>query len=408
MSAEGLGRRLLGEVEEATLDEVLRSLQGLNDPEPSSQLGILQIDRLLHLFQNSAIAPAQPQEHPIEADSTLPRRLPPAAKASKSGSKAPVVELTSISPGAGKTHLLYLITAIAILPALYSGIELQGKHSAAVVYDTDGRFDVARLAQIMKHYIITCAKQQHQHLADQDDAHIANLLHSSLTHLHILRPQSQSALLASLATLPAYLFNARAHHSTHRPLHALILDSASAFYWPVKAAEETSRLAQPQDQNGTENEEKLHPASSSPTASESYATLSRTLRKLQRQLSCTVIVTSTSMPYTHPNTSATLLPTLRPLLPPSWTLFPTLRLAVARAAVPPFAPGMSVEDAGRERRDRQGVVQRGVFGAWVDGWGADLWSGRVREGLRRVEGGGGFEFVIDGVEVAIRGREGEI
>ena len=66
--------------------------------------------------------------------------------------------------------------------------------------------------------------------------------------------------------------------------------------------------------------------------------------------------------------------------------------------------GMSGEEAvGRERwRDEEvnvngegrGRRERGYV-AWVNWWGGEEWGVGVREGLRALEGGGGFRFQVD-------------
>ena len=70
-------------------------------------------------------------------------------------------------------------------------------------------------------------------------------------------------------------------------------------------------------------------------------------------------------------------------MPHPWPAFVTVRLRVARVAVPRFALGLSVEEALGEREERQREVEMGRFVVVAD------------------DGGGGFGFRIcgEGVEV---------
>ena len=254
--------------------------------------------------------------------------------------------------------MLYYITAIAVLPTTYSGVPLDGKLSAVVVLDTDGRFDVRRLAHVMRSHILqrkdsynTTVKSTLQSNNDtaqstetaasvqlSEDA-VENLIKISLQHIYIFRPQSFASQLATLSTLPSYLLSSTAHKSSHRPLHSILIDSVSAFYWqslPSTTATDSNANSKP---------------SPSP-----YATLTSRLRTLQSQFHCPVITTSWSVGA-------------RPHLPSLWQNFVTVRLVVGRKAVPPFPPGFSVEEAGREREQRQSVVRKGEFIGWINGAG---------------------------------------
>jgi len=70
-------------------------------------------------------------------------------------------------------------------------------------------------------------------------------------------------------------------------------------------------------------------------------------------------------------------------MPHSWSAFVTVRLHVARVAIPRFALGLSVEEALREKEERQREVEKGMFVVVTD------------------DGSGGFRFSIcgEGVEV---------
>jgi DNA-repair protein XRCC2 len=60
---------------------------------------------------------------------------------SKNRASQPIIELMSLAPGGGKTHILCHLSAIAALPRNYGG-----KQECTVIIDADGKFSVPRLA----------------------------------------------------------------------------------------------------------------------------------------------------------------------------------------------------------------------------------------------------------------------
>ncbi|KAK8197518.1 putative Rad51 family DNA repair protein [Phyllosticta capitalensis] len=411
MSAEDLGRRLLGEVEEAGLDEILKSVKSLAEPEISSRFGIPPLDSLLGVFEQHAASLAAQRKPPTSP--SVERKSKQTQKDSLN-TRTPVIELTSLGPGAGKTHLLYLITALAILPEAHGGIEIQGRSSAVIFIDADGRFSVERLVQVMKSHMGQRIQQHNRkttsneagpevHEVAIDETEQTSIISHALDHVHILQPQSYAALISTLTQLPTYLFDASAHKSFHRPLHSIILDSASAFFHPLKAAEEHASIPQAQ-YNGPAI---ASTTIASNTTSEAYAALVRELRSLQRQLHCAVITTTSSLSVSKLDGGNSPFPTLRPLLPPAFTSFATVRLAVTREIVPAFPPAMSVQEALRERAQRQAVVEQGRVRVSVDGWGADGWAREVREGVAGMtdRGAWGMRITKDGVVVGNEERD---
>jgi hypothetical protein len=143
----------------------------------------------------------------------------------------PVVEITSTSTAAGKTHVLYYIAALSTLPAQHAGVSLHGKSAAIVVFDTDGRFDVHRLRLIMNSHILACFSAAAAASSLPSTEELDTLTTAALEHIHIFRPQSSREMMEILKTLPAYLFDFSCHHSAHRRLDALLVDGISAFYW---------------------------------------------------------------------------------------------------------------------------------------------------------------------------------
>ncbi|KAF9691004.1 hypothetical protein EKO04_011037 [Ascochyta lentis] len=283
-----------------------------------------------------------------------------------------VLELVSPPPthhpsGAGKTSLLYLIIAHAILPATFDTIpDLNGHNAAIILFDPLHHFSVPRLASTMLHLLTSKLQTPAATLDESTKTSLINLTALSLDHVHIFHPQSWASLQTTLATLPEYLFNTTRHKSTNRRIHTLILEDTDAFTWPLRAMHSSS----------TTNP---HPPPSQ--------TLTTQLLHLSTLLSCNILTTSPS-----------LVPTaFRPALPSSWPSGVQLtRLAVRRIEVVKFAPEMSIEQAEAEKGARWDVVRRGRFECWRVG-GAGL--GPRRHGNAGEEQGFVFCVGREGVSV---------
>lgn len=221
--------------------------------------------------------------------------------------------------------------------------------------------------------------------------------------MHILRPQSLASLIATIESVPSYLLDTSQHHSAHRRLSLLAIDSLTAFYWPERFERETAELPA-DDAASNERLQKGEKEKASP-----YARLSEAVRKVQEKLLCPVVATSwsfySSTPRNQnqhtPGPGAHQLPSLRPLVGGSWNQLVTTRLVISREPVRKLASWVSLEQAERDKSQRQEVVERGRFRAEVDWWGADGWAEGVRERARRERGVGGFGFVIDGEGVRV-------
>lgn len=317
---------------------MLNLLRVLRKSRDDALFNIAALDQLPHHPTNTAIRPWN-EDEPIELDALK-----------KALQRPNTIEFTSDEPGAGKTHLLYLIVAIAVLPHSISGVLLNGNYSTVVVFDADDRFSVERLVQVIQHYI-------HQQInAHEDDgqgtekdpqpqpseADIEDVISTSLQHIHIFQPQSLASTISTLQSLPSYLLDATKHHSSNRPLHSIIIDSITTYYWAYRASEDNARLAsldRPAPQN---------PATA-PQAT--YSQLYHHLRTLSHRFSCSIIATGTNSSSRYLGSDAGL----------PWPALPTLRLHMARKAVPKFAPAMSVEEAMAEKEERWREVQKGQF-----------------------------------------------
>ena len=318
----------------------------------------------------------------------------------------PAVEITSTTPCAGKTHLLYRVTALAVLPSTYHSTALHGKASAIVVLDTDARFDVLRLAELMMQHVtrqlqVAVANppdvaQDQQQAYTPTAADIQSLIHSSLSHIHILRPSSFSSLLATLKTLPSYLLRESAHRSSDRRLHAILLDSATAFYWSRRAEAESARLAaldRPrQSEAGDEGRQNAGSGAG-------YEELGRELRTLSLRFGCALVITSNAtapikqsrgfgMPRAAEGGSG-----VWSVLSHPWPGLTTLRVLVGREVVGKFAPALSADEAVARRAERMQMVERGRFVIGVEGYArTDRQDGEEVE----VEVGG-MVFVFQGL-----------
>ncbi|KKK18967.1 hypothetical protein AOCH_006346 [Aspergillus ochraceoroseus] len=423
--AASFGEKLLQEVHEEGLDELLRDLRALyyenvesTRTGRASQLGVAPIDGLLEIFMPSTVRPPS-EQHIIEQSTLHTHSEAPIQPLLYVNPTNPVLEISSTSSAAGKSQLIYYLTALAVLPPKYSGIILGG-HAAAVVFiDADGRFDAERLRNIARGIVEDKLRKKPETTPVGDipgrtvnptmDQCLEALLLASLQHVHVFRPQSSLALLYTLQSLDTYLLDLSRHVSANRRVHSIIVDSATAFYWQDKLQDEVARtedIGRPIDELERERREQK-----SFYLADMYADLVTALKRVQRLFDCAIIYTSTSLagksvgkpgaPLDAYNPLDTVLPNMvsfRSSLPPPWGLFPTLRLVVQRDMVRPFPPTMSIRDAQKDAQMRHEVVMQGKFVGSVNGWGREDWPRRVLEGVKRLDGGQ-FVFQVgrDGV-----------
>ncbi|TID16973.1 hypothetical protein E6O75_ATG09739 [Venturia nashicola] len=314
MSAADLGRRLLSASVKKNLGETLCSFQlQCHTPYPSPAL-----EELFHIDATS--------NHGGEHQLHSPLR------------KFPIIELCSEESGTGKTQLLYFITAIAILPDIYSDHDLGGRSSAMVVMDTEGRFDIQRLAEVMKGYVLSKSAS----CPDIDD-----LILRSLQHVHIYQPQNLASLITTLSSLQSHLF-AEAERF-RRPLHSIMIDTTSAFYWQNRA--ELDDLSTTISTTTT------------PHLQNPYATLMHHLRTLSQTFKCSIVTTSHAFSSKSKETGDRILRTL----PAPWSSLPTTRLLLSRDPVRKFPMGVSAEEALREQTARMEAMRKAGFSAYAFG-----------------------------------------
>ena len=121
-------------------------------------------------------------------------------------------------PASGKTHLLYYLIMSAILPTEFLGSPIDGWDKAAVIYDTDGTFDIQRLHQLLVSRVAR--------ILPQDSA--KHLALAALKRVHVFRPTSSIQLATTLTSFPKY-------HITSildEDVGLVAVDSVSSFYWP--------------------------------------------------------------------------------------------------------------------------------------------------------------------------------
>ena len=133
-----------------------------------------------------------------------------------------VVEIQG-PPASGKTHLVYQIMISCVLP---QSTRYSGWGKAAVVYDTDGTFQLSRLKELLH------ARLSGSHGIAEDQASsstIDELEVGCLGRIFVFRPTSSAQLAAAILTLgDVHANNARL---AHQEIGLVVVDSLSSFYW---------------------------------------------------------------------------------------------------------------------------------------------------------------------------------
>lgn len=265
--------------------------------------------------------------------------------------------------GSAKTQLLYLLAALQVLP-----VSNGGKESTVVWLDTDGRFSALRL------YHVICSQLQLQQQTEQqeqirtheqDRSSLDHIARSALCHVHVFHIQSSSQLQATLdpSSLQSYLLDTRRHHSAHRLLGLLVLDSASALYWVDRFESEMARV---EGQGRRATLEAEH--SQLPAPSPSATTIISQLKQMQGFFECAIVFTarttsSSSRPSTGPHT--TLSPERHQQQPDQavtvspWRVFATFSLNVSRVPISQFPAQMALNECLRDSQQRLTAVREG-------------------------------------------------
>ncbi|KAJ5111591.1 hypothetical protein N7532_002126 [Penicillium argentinense] len=448
--AASLGTSSLAEVHLEGLDQVLHDLangyQSSVDYE-SGPLGVPALDALLEVFMLRAMksnepasrflqSPAQREQNCLDDEEMLFRRGDPDSEAvmpvepdsiqreaafpsnvffpdsvRRRKSTYPVVEISSSLSAAGKSQMLYFLTARMVLPRFYQNILIGGQEATVVWIDADDRFDANRLLAVARNIVQRARQTLDPDALNEDaggpsDEDVEAVLTSALHHVHVFRPQSSSSVLATLQNLDSYLYDLSRHSSASRSLQMVAIDSATAFYWQDRLRDETARteeIGRSRAEVDREREKKQ-----SFYLSDVYAEMVSELKRLQGRFRCAVVYTTTvaggrpanSSSSSEPGGRYCRAPALKPALPAPWGTFPILRLVVHRDAVRSFPPASSTQDVKRDAPTRQSIINQGKFSAWVNSWDREEWPRRVADGVDWYNGGS-FPFYVreSGIEI---------
>lgn len=276
---------------------------------------------------------------------------------------------------------------LLLLPAKYGDVILEGKDSAVVVFDLGNNLSMLRLQKIMANHVQSCSGNSSEPLSM---AMVNSIVRCSLEHLHVVRPQTSISLLATLTNLHLHLFNTASHVSANRSVGSIILHRVDAFLWQ-------DRLEVAEDQaSDTRSVQKTSLLSSR------FYDLVAYLRRLQTDLSCLIIATSSALSTTaYTRVDGQMVPVLRSHLPNVWRNFVTVRLIVQRNTVRKFPLGVSVEEAVAEAGQRREAVDNSVFSARLNWSESDNWREETRAALRAIEGVGEISFRITASGVVV-------
>ncbi|KAM3425080.1 hypothetical protein BST61_g7047 [Cercospora zeina] len=350
MSVEELGRRLLAEVEEVGLDEILKGLR-VQEDDRSCYFNVPQLDALVQC------------------------KLDMKPTASNTATSPPVIELMSRHACSGKTQLLYHLTALAVLPKT-----LGGRQAAVLYFDLDKHFSVTRLAQQIKRLALAQSIAPNSKLSNDK---VNEIIFECLRHVHIYHSYSLAKTVNTINGIQTYLFNSSNHHSFDRSIAFIAIDSASAFYWQTRFEIEEAALL-----SSTSNKSYAEP----PRQPVGYTHLAAALHSASRTFSAPIIYTvrdynppskpsfnnSSHHQYQLTNSAfgSSLLDeayALRPSLPAPFNAlnFATLRLIIRRGIVRKLPIEVTVEDALREEASRRKHTDEGRFECFVNEWGIE-------------------------------------
>ena len=318
----------------------------------------------------------------------------------KSEHDQPVIEICGLKPCSGRTQLLLYIISLFLLPKVYDRIPIHGQEAAIALMDLSSTFPILRLSKIMRQQIQAATAKSSSKTKDEQG--ISKLVHASLDHLHIFRPQSSAAFLATVKSLAShFLDDTTKHYSANRRLAAIIITDLDAFYWQDRQASQEAEDAKLLEaENHPEHVlERTKPPHTESLLSHRYRALISSLQSSQNLFDCPIVATTSALYNpSHTHIAGRRHLTLKPHLPSVWNKFCTVKLLVQKTPVPRFPPEITVEEAERERKQRQDVVERGECEVRVDWWGSDGWAKEVREGVGRMRALG---FRVNGEGVFI-------
>jgi hypothetical protein len=271
-----------------------------------------------------------------------------------------------MSTASGKTHAIYYIAALCTLPVRHGGVLLNGKSSAVLVFDNDGRFDAHRLRTIMKSHILQCVELAQLTIPERQ---LDDVAEAALHHVHIFRPQSFCSMIEMMKGTPEYLLDLGSHNSAQRRLDAILLDGMSSFYWQDRSEPERRVAAYP----------------------DMYHTIVNYLRAMSTQFGAFIVATNWGLhlsdamselsgtkhtPEGSPMTVGTGRVAFRSHLPPSWGKFVNVKLVLERSVI---GWGTSIQN---ENEAKQLAVNQHDFCGWIDVRGLSLRAQGIFRGQR--------------------------
>lgn len=157
-------------------------------------------------------------------------------------SRGDILEIQAAA-GSGKTHLVYLLLATCVLLRSYRSLTLPGWGKAAVVYDTEGTFDMCRFSDVL----CTRISESLQAFEPADlpgtlENCVETIAQQCTAKLFVSRPSSTIQLATSILHLPD--LHADHHDFRHSEIALLVVDSLSAFYWDDRFTMEQLRAQQ--------------------------------------------------------------------------------------------------------------------------------------------------------------------
>ena len=345
-------------------------MRAFKSPRERYHVGIEAIDELIDVF---SITP-NPQRQPAGLPALAPR-------GGLHTTNPPVIELTGVSPGSGKTQILHHIIALQLLPKAYKHTVLGGKEAAVALLDLSSTYSILRLEAILQ-------AQVNRYFSSLNDSSLLreSLTHDSLQHLHIFRPQHQQSLLATVDALPAsFLSDTTSHYSANRPLGAIVIHNLSAFFWQDRQDAEAQKDAALEEKNMpvVDSGDNLFLTR--------YRTLVDSLRRVQKLFDCPIVATNWALasPVRSQNGSS-----LRPHLPGSWNRFRTVNIVLQRNSVTKFESVMSVEEVLAEKEHRQEAVDRSGFSGWVNWWDSGVWIEEIKMAVMAWDIRGGLRYDV--------------
>ena len=212
--------------------------------------------------------------------------------------------------------------------------------------DNENRFSIRRLYRVLS----TLAAEELGHGASKDQG-ASDIAAACLRNLHVFRPQSSDALLATVEGLMQYLLNPNANSSFGHTIETILIENVSAFFWEDRYEKERQTYPLP---SGAAVLELFDLA-------QRWKTLVTHLWQIQSTFGCVVAVSNTCL------FSASILdsePALRTNVPTLWSNFVTLELIVAKNPPMRFRSGLSAEEALLESKYRDDDLQKGTCTAW--------------------------------------------